>query len=178
MTSRGIFLLLLALYALQGNPPIPAVSAASVSLTAPASFRSGSSVPLRHHPPAPRHPRHRGVRGHLAHAAAGHRPLSDRVHRDPQKRLRPRREETQVKPLIVLALPQLAVLPDISLLVPPSRNQRKLRKASQMEAHREGDGSSTTDNTQEGALQSHSACSSYSLGTLFQDFWHDICKAG
>lgn len=47
-----------------------------------------------------------------------------------------------------------------------------------MEVHREGDGSSTTDNTQEGAPQSHSACSTYSLGTLFQDFWHDICKAG
>lgn len=47
-----------------------------------------------------------------------------------------------------------------------------------MEVHREGDGSSTTDNTQEGAPHSNSACSTYSLGTLFQDFWHDICKAG
>ncbi|KAM6896454.1 protein PHTF2 isoform 1-T1 [Lycodopsis pacificus] len=55
---------------------------------------------------------------------------------------------------------------------------RKLRKASQMEVHREGDGSSTTDNTQEGAPHSHSASTTYSLGTLFQDFWHDICKAG
>lgn len=176
MTSRGIFLLLLALYALQGkDPPLPPprLSTASVSLTAPASSCSGSSIPLRHHPPAPRDPRHRGVRGHLAHAAAGHRPLSDRVHRDPQKRLRPRREKTQVKPLIVSA-PSFPT----SQLFFFSPNQRKLRKASQMEAHREGDGSSTTDNTQEGALQSHSACSSYSLGTLFQDFWHDICKAG
>ncbi|XP_010783869.1 putative homeodomain transcription factor 2 isoform X1 [Notothenia coriiceps] len=58
------------------------------------------------------------------------------------------------------------------------KRRRKLRKASQMEVHREGDGSSTTDNTQEGAPHSHSASSTYSLGTLFQDFWHDICKAG
>ncbi|XP_068611065.1 protein PHTF2-like [Brachionichthys hirsutus] len=58
------------------------------------------------------------------------------------------------------------------------RRRRKLRKASQMEAHREGDGSSTTDNTQEGAPHSHSACTTYSLGALFQDFWHDICTAG
>lgn len=47
-----------------------------------------------------------------------------------------------------------------------------------MEVHREGDGSSTTDNTQEGAPHSHSASTAYSLGALFQDFWHDICKAG
>lgn len=47
-----------------------------------------------------------------------------------------------------------------------------------MEVHREGDGSSTTDNTQEGAPHSHSASTTYSLGALFQDFWHDICKAG
>uniref|UniRef100_A0A3Q4G7Z0 Putative homeodomain transcription factor 2 n=1 Tax=Neolamprologus brichardi TaxID=32507 RepID=A0A3Q4G7Z0_NEOBR len=57
-------------------------------------------------------------------------------------------------------------------------NRRKLRKASQMEVHREGDGSSTTDNTQEGAPHSHSASTTYSLGAFFQDFWHDICKAG
>uniref|UniRef100_A0A672FP46 PHTF1/2 N-terminal domain-containing protein n=1 Tax=Salarias fasciatus TaxID=181472 RepID=A0A672FP46_SALFA len=50
--------------------------------------------------------------------------------------------------------------------------------ASQMEVHREGDGSSTTDNTQEGAPHSHSASTTYSLGAFFQDFWHDICKAG
>ncbi|XP_074481378.1 protein PHTF2 isoform X1 [Sebastes fasciatus] len=60
------------------------------------------------------------------------------------------------------------------------KRRRKLRKASQMEVHREGDGSSTTDNTQEGAphSHSHSASTTYSLGALFQDFWHDICKAG
>uniref|UniRef100_A0A8C6L3Q0 Putative homeodomain transcription factor 2 n=1 Tax=Nothobranchius furzeri TaxID=105023 RepID=A0A8C6L3Q0_NOTFU len=58
------------------------------------------------------------------------------------------------------------------------KRRRKLRKASQMEVHREGDGSSTTDNTQEGAPHSHSASSTYSLGAFFQDFWHDICKAG
>ncbi|KAM9845583.1 protein PHTF2-like [Aulostomus maculatus] len=58
------------------------------------------------------------------------------------------------------------------------KRRRKLRKASQMEVHREGDGSSTTDNTQEGAPQSYSAGTTYSLGALFQDFWHDLCKAG
>ncbi|XP_035529269.1 LOW QUALITY PROTEIN: putative homeodomain transcription factor 2 [Morone saxatilis] len=58
------------------------------------------------------------------------------------------------------------------------KRRRKLRKASQMEVHREGDGSSTTDNTQEGAPHSHSTSTTYSLGALFQDFWHDICKAG
>ncbi|XP_008281171.1 putative homeodomain transcription factor 2 isoform X1 [Stegastes partitus] len=58
------------------------------------------------------------------------------------------------------------------------KRRRKLRKASQMEVHREGDGSSTTDNTQEGAPHSHSASTTYSLGAFFQDFWHDICKAG
>ncbi|XP_034719772.1 putative homeodomain transcription factor 2 isoform X2 [Etheostoma cragini] len=58
------------------------------------------------------------------------------------------------------------------------KRRRKLRKASQMEVHREGDGSSTTDNTHEGAPHSHSASTTYRLGALFQDFWHDICKAG
>ncbi|XP_007540558.1 putative homeodomain transcription factor 2 isoform X1 [Poecilia latipinna] len=58
------------------------------------------------------------------------------------------------------------------------KRRRKLRKASQMEVHREGDGSSTTDNTQEGAPHSHSASTTYSLGAFFQDFWHDICQAG
>uniref|UniRef100_A0A3B4B1V2 PHTF1/2 N-terminal domain-containing protein n=1 Tax=Periophthalmus magnuspinnatus TaxID=409849 RepID=A0A3B4B1V2_9GOBI len=58
------------------------------------------------------------------------------------------------------------------------KRRRKLRKASQMEVHREGDGSSTTDNTQEGAPHSHSPGTAFSLGSLFHDFWHDICKAG
>ncbi|KAK7919291.1 hypothetical protein WMY93_010575 [Mugilogobius chulae] len=58
------------------------------------------------------------------------------------------------------------------------KRRRKLRKASQMEVHREGDGSSTTDNTQEGAPHSQSPTSAYSLGSLFHDFWHDLCKAG
>ncbi|XP_061618468.1 protein PHTF2-like isoform X3 [Phyllopteryx taeniolatus] len=58
------------------------------------------------------------------------------------------------------------------------KRRRKLRKASQMEAHREGDGSSSTDNTQEGAPHSYSASATNSLGTLFHDFWHDLCKAG
>ncbi|XP_023808306.1 putative homeodomain transcription factor 2 isoform X2 [Oryzias latipes] len=58
------------------------------------------------------------------------------------------------------------------------KRRRKLRKASQMEVHREGDGSSSTDNTQEGSPHSQSASTTYSLGAFFQDFWHDICKAG
>ncbi|XP_061524133.1 protein PHTF2-like isoform X2 [Phycodurus eques] len=58
------------------------------------------------------------------------------------------------------------------------KRRRKLRKASQMEAHREGDGSSSTDNTQEGAPHSYSASATNSLGALFHDFWHDLCKAG
>ncbi|XP_077399974.1 protein PHTF2 isoform X2 [Vanacampus margaritifer] len=58
------------------------------------------------------------------------------------------------------------------------KRRRKLRKASQMEVHREGDGSSTTDNTHEGAPHSYSASATNSLGTLFHDFWHDLCKAG
>ncbi|KAM6986550.1 protein PHTF2 isoform 2-T2 [Aplochiton taeniatus] len=59
------------------------------------------------------------------------------------------------------------------------KRRRKLRKAAHLEVHREGDGSSTTDNTQEGAPPPHGPSHhTYSLGTLFQDFWHDICKAG
>uniref|UniRef100_A0A3Q3JP90 PHTF1/2 N-terminal domain-containing protein n=1 Tax=Monopterus albus TaxID=43700 RepID=A0A3Q3JP90_MONAL len=58
------------------------------------------------------------------------------------------------------------------------KRRRKLRKAYQMEVHREGDGSSTTDNTQDGVPHSHSASTTYSLGAFFQDFWHDICKTG
>ncbi|XP_029390821.1 putative homeodomain transcription factor 2 isoform X6 [Mus pahari] len=51
------------------------------------------------------------------------------------------------------------------------KRRRKLRKAAHLEVHREGDGSSTTDNTQEGAVQSHSAGASYSVGTVFRDLW-------
>ncbi|XP_061662876.1 protein PHTF2-like isoform X2 [Syngnathoides biaculeatus] len=58
------------------------------------------------------------------------------------------------------------------------KRRRKLRKASQMEVHREGDGSSSSDNTQEGAPHSCSASATNSLGTLFHDFWHDLCNAG
>lgn len=49
---------------------------------------------------------------------------------------------------------------------------RKLRKAAHLEVHREGDGSSTTDNTQEGAAQSHGTSTSYSVGAVFRDLWH------
>ncbi|GAB5568481.1 protein PHTF2 isoform X2 [Prionailurus iriomotensis] len=41
------------------------------------------------------------------------------------------------------------------------KRRRKLRKAAHLEVHREGDGSSTTDNTQEGAVQSHGPSTSY-----------------
>ncbi|KAK7834892.1 hypothetical protein U0070_022863, partial [Myodes glareolus] len=48
----------------------------------------------------------------------------------------------------------------------------KLRKAAHLEVHREGDGSSTTDNTQEGVVPSHGAGSSYGVGAVFRDLWH------
>lgn len=51
------------------------------------------------------------------------------------------------------------------------KRRRKLRKAAHLEVHREGDGSSTTDNTQEGAVQSHGAGAPYSVGTVFRDLW-------
>ncbi|XP_032729165.1 putative homeodomain transcription factor 2 isoform X4 [Lontra canadensis] len=52
------------------------------------------------------------------------------------------------------------------------KRRRKLRKAAHLEVHREGDGSSTTDNTQEGAAQSHGTSTSYSMGAVFRDLWH------
>ncbi|XP_060052337.1 protein PHTF2 isoform X4 [Erinaceus europaeus] len=52
------------------------------------------------------------------------------------------------------------------------KRRRKLRKAAHLEVHREGDGSSTTDNTQEGAVQSHGPSTSYSVGAIFRDLWH------
>lgn len=69
----------------------------TVELNTPVCSRSGGGRTLRDHPAASWDTGHRGVRGHLAHAAAGHRPLSDRVHQDPQVRLQHRREETQVR---------------------------------------------------------------------------------
>uniref|UniRef100_A0A4W5JEX9 Uncharacterized protein n=1 Tax=Hucho hucho TaxID=62062 RepID=A0A4W5JEX9_9TELE len=60
------------------------------------------------------------------------------------------------------------------------KRRRRLRKAAHLDVHREGDGSSTTDNTREGGPHCHGAAtgSPYSLGiALFRDFWHDICKA-
>lgn len=69
----------------------------TVGLNTPVCSRSGGGRTLRDHPAASWDTGHRGVRGHLAHAAAGHRPLSDRVHQDPQVRLQHRREETQVR---------------------------------------------------------------------------------
>lgn len=52
------------------------------------------------------------------------------------------------------------------------KRRRKLRKAAHLEVHREGDGSSTTDNTQEGTVQSPSAGAPYSVGSVFRDLWH------
>ncbi|KAM6137346.1 protein PHTF2 isoform 6-T6 [Pterocles gutturalis] len=58
---------------------------------------------------------------------------------------------------------------------PPStggKRRRKLRKAAHLEVHREGDGSSTTDNTQEGTVQSYGTSTSCSIGAVFRDIWH------
>ncbi|XP_060100668.1 protein PHTF2 isoform X1 [Heteronotia binoei] len=52
------------------------------------------------------------------------------------------------------------------------RRRRKLRKAAHLEVHREGDGSSTTDNTQEGTVQTSGTSTSYSIGVFFRDIWH------
>ncbi|KAE8616402.1 hypothetical protein XENTR_v10008794 [Xenopus tropicalis] len=52
------------------------------------------------------------------------------------------------------------------------KRRRKLRKAAHLEVHREGDGSSTTDNTQEGTLQSYGTSTSYTIGTVFRDILH------
>ncbi|XP_016001445.1 putative homeodomain transcription factor 2 isoform X4 [Rousettus aegyptiacus] len=52
------------------------------------------------------------------------------------------------------------------------KRRRKLRKAAQLEVHREGDGSSTTDNSQEGAVPSFSTSTSSSVGAVFRDLWH------
>ncbi|XP_009461181.1 PREDICTED: putative homeodomain transcription factor 2 [Nipponia nippon] len=52
------------------------------------------------------------------------------------------------------------------------KRRRKLRKAAHLEVHREGDGSSTTDNTQEGTVQSYGTSTSCSIGAVFRDIWH------
>ncbi|XP_068962631.1 protein PHTF2 isoform X3 [Petaurus breviceps papuanus] len=52
------------------------------------------------------------------------------------------------------------------------KRRRKLRKAAHLEVHREGDGSSTTDNTQEGTVQSRGTSTSYSIGAVFRELWH------
>lgn len=52
------------------------------------------------------------------------------------------------------------------------KRRRKLRKAAHLEVHREGDGSSTTDNTQEGTLQNYGTSTSHSIGAVFRDIWH------
>ncbi|KAF6086568.1 putative homeodomain transcription factor 2 [Phyllostomus discolor] len=52
------------------------------------------------------------------------------------------------------------------------KRRRKLRKAAHLEVHREGDGSSTTDNSQEGTVQSYGTSTSYTVGAVFRDLWH------
>ncbi|KAM5302348.1 protein PHTF2 isoform 3-T3 [Glossophaga mutica] len=52
------------------------------------------------------------------------------------------------------------------------KRRRKLRKAAHLEVHREGDGSSTTDNSQEGVVQSYGTSTSYTVGAVFRDLWH------
>ncbi|KAF7694248.1 hypothetical protein HF521_008001 [Silurus meridionalis] len=58
------------------------------------------------------------------------------------------------------------------------KRRRKLRKAAHLEVHREGDGSSTTDNTQEGASLSPGSAHTHSLAAFFRDFWHNVFKSG
>uniref|UniRef100_A0AAZ3QIU0 PHTF1/2 N-terminal domain-containing protein n=1 Tax=Oncorhynchus tshawytscha TaxID=74940 RepID=A0AAZ3QIU0_ONCTS len=59
------------------------------------------------------------------------------------------------------------------------KRRRRLRKAAHLDVHREGDGSSTTDNTREGGPHCHGAAtgSPYSLFiALFRDFWSKKSK--
>uniref|UniRef100_A0A8K9XPE8 Putative homeodomain transcription factor 2 n=1 Tax=Oncorhynchus mykiss TaxID=8022 RepID=A0A8K9XPE8_ONCMY len=59
------------------------------------------------------------------------------------------------------------------------KRRRRLRKAAHLDVHREGDGSSTTDNTREGGPHCHGAAtgSPYSLCiALFRDFWSKKSK--
>ncbi|KAI1888499.1 hypothetical protein AGOR_G00185790 [Albula goreensis] len=58
------------------------------------------------------------------------------------------------------------------------KRRRKLRRAAHLEVHREGDGSSTTDNTQEGALHSSGSAATHSLAAFVRELWHDIFKPG
>ncbi|XP_041113427.1 protein PHTF2-like isoform X3 [Polyodon spathula] len=58
------------------------------------------------------------------------------------------------------------------------KRRRKLRRAVHLDVNREGDGSSTTDNTQEVVLHCSGSGSTYSLGAFFRDFWHDFFKPG
>ncbi|XP_065119493.1 putative homeodomain transcription factor 2 isoform X1 [Paramisgurnus dabryanus] len=58
------------------------------------------------------------------------------------------------------------------------KRRRKLRKSAHLEVHREADGSSTTDNAQEGAPHSSVYAGTRSLGSFLRGFWHDIFKAG
>ncbi|XP_048466321.1 protein PHTF2 isoform X2 [Rhincodon typus] len=51
------------------------------------------------------------------------------------------------------------------------KRRRKLRKAAHLEVHREGDGSSTTDNTQEVYHQSGTG-TNYSVGAILREIWH------
>uniref|UniRef100_A0A8C9TM16 Putative homeodomain transcription factor 2 n=1 Tax=Scleropages formosus TaxID=113540 RepID=A0A8C9TM16_SCLFO len=57
------------------------------------------------------------------------------------------------------------------------KRRRKLRKAAQLEVHREGDCSSSSENTQEGVVQSTSLASSHSLATVLWEFCQDLVKS-
>lgn len=55
--------------------------------------------------------------------------------------------------------------------------QRKLRKSVHLEVHREGEGSSTTDNTQEVHHQSGTE-TSYNVGKILRDIWNTFSFPG
>ncbi|XP_069764870.1 protein PHTF2-like [Narcine bancroftii] len=57
------------------------------------------------------------------------------------------------------------------------KRRRKLRKAAHLEVHREGEGSSTTDNTQEVHYQSGPG-TSYNVGEILRDIWNAFSFPG
>ncbi|XP_051974125.1 LOW QUALITY PROTEIN: protein PHTF2-like [Xyrauchen texanus] len=58
------------------------------------------------------------------------------------------------------------------------KRRRKLRKAAHLEIHREGDGSSTTDNTQEWAPHGSVSAGTRGFTSFLRDFCCDLFKAG
>ncbi|XP_078275859.1 protein PHTF2-like isoform X2 [Rhinoraja longicauda] len=57
------------------------------------------------------------------------------------------------------------------------KRRRKLRKSAHLEVHREGEGSSTTDNTQEVHHQSGTG-TSYNVGQILRDIWNTFSFPG